>query len=158
MKIKINKLIEKLEYSFSGSPLYGESLMAKLTKIEMEMVNFVPLGFTKSIAKLLQHIIYWRIFTIEKLTETSGLNKLDDWSDITITSLGDWENLLGKLKVSQEELIKILKSKSDDFLIKKLPNRKYDYEYLIEGTIQHDIYHLGQIALLSKQAKIEILK
>ena len=47
-----------------------------------------------------------------------------------------------------KQLIALLHTKDDALLSQKLPNRDYNYRFLLNGLMQHNIYHLGQIAFL----------
>lgn len=146
-----NQFIQKWNNTFAGSPLYGESLMTKLGKIEVEKMQNLSSKALNQIAQQVQHIIYWRIFTIDKLQNTNQKNEQKDWSEISIDSLKDWQKLMAQLQDSQKSLVELLRDKTDDFLLQNIPNRKYSYIDLIEGIIQHDVYHTGQIGLIGKQ-------
>jgi hypothetical protein len=43
-----------------------------------------------------------------------------------------------------------LKKKEDAFLEEKVDYRNYNFRFLLNGLVQHDIYHLGQIAYVGK--------
>ena len=60
-----------------------------------------------------------------------------------------WDALLDELKATQRALIELLENQKDEFLGSQY-QPGYSYEFLIEGTIQHDYYHLGQIGLVIK--------
>jgi hypothetical protein len=62
-----------------------------------------------------------------------------------------WGNLVDEFNQSQKELINLLESQNDVFLDNKYQDNNFDY--LLEGIIHHDVYHLGQIGLV-----ISILK
>ena len=51
---------------------------------------------------------------------------------------------------NQNEILKILDRSDDELLTLKVRQRKFKVKYLLEGVIQHDIYHIGQIAALNK--------
>ena len=154
MDNNIQQLISKLNESFSGRPWYGDSLMTKLNSIDAGVVNHLPLPSQNSIAKLVQHIINWRIFVTKKLQGDEQFdikqNDKNDWTDIVINGEQDWRILLEQLRGTQIEITRLLAAKEDSFLMQPVPGRKYNYQYLIEGLIQHDIYHLGQIALVKR--------
>jgi len=38
----------------------------------------------------------------------------------------------------------------EEVLIELVAKRKYDVRYLLYGLMQHDVYHLGQIAYVKK--------
>jgi uncharacterized damage-inducible protein DinB len=64
-----------------------------------------------------------------------------------------WTETLKKLDHSQNEWLSFLKTfPENDLETINKPGHMTNYE-LIQGIIQHDAYHLGQIVLLAKQGK-----
>ena len=61
-----------------------------------------------------------------------------------------WKKGIVAFKSTNSQIIKILKSKTDSFLDEKVDYRNYNYRFLVNGMIQHNIYHIGQIAYLKK--------
>ncbi len=161
MNTKIKKIITTLTTSFEGEPWFGDSLMTKLHSIDDTLVNHTLPNSKNSIAILVQHLINWRRFTIEKLNNNASfdikMNSEEDWTRITIKTKPEWIALIDTLTSTQKELIEILKQQNDDFLERLTPGRVYNFEFLIEGIIQHDIYHHGQIGFLYSQIKRETL-
>jgi len=43
-----------------------------------------------------------------------------------------------------------LEKRDDEFLKEMVDYRKYDFRFLLNGLMQHNIYHLGQVAYLKK--------
>ena len=148
------ELIELLEQTFDGNPWYGNSVIKNLEKIQdCDPNNSFKKG--NSIGQILEHMIAWRIFTIEKLKGNSEylveMNSKDDWNKEGNYSDTDCQRLIDKLKETQKELISLIKKKSSDaWLSEKVPGSKYHFHYLLNGIIQHDIYHVGQIAILAR--------
>jgi uncharacterized damage-inducible protein DinB len=158
MNNKTQKLIGNLNESFSGKPWLGNSLLENLNAIDYKLVNQTMGNSGNSIAILVQHIINWRIFVVEKLEGNElfeiELNSEKDWTKISVENEAEWNELLEKLASSQSQIIKILSDKTNDnFLDDITLGEKYSLEYLIEGIIQHDIYHSGQIGILNSQLK-----
>lgn len=158
MKTKISKLLRNLNDSFQGTPWHGESLLSQLKKIDFRCVNKTLPDSNNSIAILIQHLIHWRIFVIEKLngneTFDIEMNSEADWKSIVIRSQSEWEALINELVSTQNRIVEILKNeKEDSFLENKTLGKTYSYDYLIEGVIKHDIYHSGQIGLLNSYLK-----
>lgn len=79
-----------------------------------------------------------------------GQEESFDWKRIDVGENTVWESLLKKLEKNQSEILNMLENKDDDFLDMHVPGKNYNMQFLIEGALQHDIYHLGQISLLNK--------
>jgi hypothetical protein len=57
---------------------------------------------------------------------------------------------LTRLTENQEALVHALRKKEDYQLGEEFANTNASLETHLEGNLQHDIYHLGQIAILNK--------
>ncbi len=149
---QINAIISNLQDVFEGEPWYGTSVMQKLETIDWQIVNEKKYG-TKSIAVLLGHMISWRVFVLKKLQGdeafTIEIDNHSDWPNIHIATANEWGELLEELRATQRILLALLVEQTDAFLEQKIPGKNDNFRFLMEGIIQHDVYHLGQIALLN---------
>jgi len=155
MKKRVNLFINKYNKVYKGSPWYGNSLMSILNKVDPGKVFVKPSGKkTNSIAEITAHIIGWREFLLSRISEKHEfkLTQKDtfNWKRIDKNEKTAWKNLLREMDVVQNEIIKILNNSDDDILNLKVRDRKFKIKYLLDGVIQHDIYHIGQIAALNK--------
>ncbi|MEI2740548.1 MAG: hypothetical protein V9F01_17375 [Chitinophagaceae bacterium] len=57
---------------------------------------------------------------------------------------------MAEFKAIHKKIVSLLNKKDDDFLLEIVDFRKYNYRFLLNGMIEHNIYHLGQIAYLNK--------
>jgi len=155
MREQLRPIIENLIECYNGTPWYGISLTEKLNSISWEKVNEKQYG-SKSIAILVQHIINWRIFVIEKLKDNLAYDLIidgpTDWTNIHINNEQEWHTLNASLQETQTELLGLLKDANDSILSKKVPGKKYVFKSILTSISQHDIYHLGQIAMLNAEA------
>ncbi|MFK7949377.1 MAG: DinB family protein [Saprospiraceae bacterium] len=149
----INQLIYNLKDAYDGEPWYGASLMDILNKTNHKTIN-LSIVDQYSIAKVLKHIISWRMFAINMLENNTEFdiqeNSEANWARKFVPNEEEWLDLINEFKESQVRLIELLESLNDEFLKKQIPNRTYNYYYLIEGILQHDIYHFGQIAMIHR--------
>lgn len=152
MNNELEHIIKSLKECFDGKPWYGISVMEKLNSISWEKVNEKKYG-SKSIAVLVQHIINWRIFVLKKLQgdieydlKIDGLN---DWSEVDIKRPEEWERLKIELQKTQSEILETLSNQTDALLKEKVPGKNYTFGAILPSLAQHDIYHLGQIAMLN---------
>ena len=148
---QLQALIKRFETVYEGQPWYGSSMLSSLKKIAPELITRSLIPGKKNIAELVRHIVAWRLFLIEHLKGNHSYQiDLDtelDWPPVQ--GLG-WEELLEELAESQQTIIELLGGQEDAILKKIMSHGKneYSFRYLIEGVIQHDIYHLGQINLI----------
>lgn len=149
---EIERLIRNATDSFDGKPWYGTSTQSILARIPYRSINTVPDGLKKSIATILRHMLAWRLFAIAKLKGEAEYRipeeSEENWNFEIIKSEEQWEQLLQDLEVSQAHLLSEINTLSDEDLDKPVPGSIYNKDYLIRGIIQHDTFHLGQIALL----------
>ena len=59
-----------------------------------------------------------------------------------------WSELVARWKQSRDLLEERIRSFPEEDLGKQTPGRTYPYEYMLEGIVQHTIYHSGQIAMV----------
>jgi uncharacterized damage-inducible protein DinB len=144
-------LIRDLENLYDGQPWFGESFLFYLQNLDWKKANAEPFEDGRSIHRLVLHIIEWRRFAIEKLAKNDFFDlkygSKDEWPPIRSGKDG-WVITLEQLKISQKKLIDALRTVETSILDNQVPNRDYDFQYLLTGAVQHDVYHLGQIALI----------
>ncbi|MFN8342964.1 MAG: DinB family protein [Cyclobacteriaceae bacterium] len=134
-----------LQQSFDGEPWYGPSVMAVLKEVTPQQATRTLLQ-SHSILQLVQHMTRWRRFVVAKM-EGAGA----DVTDVeNFPAGGRWADAVEELRQSQTELLTALEHFSVVRLSETVPGREYDFAYMLEGIVQHDIYHLGQISLLRK--------
>ncbi|MGK2861041.1 MAG: DinB family protein [Chitinophagaceae bacterium] len=79
------------------------------------------------------------------------MDSLDDWSPLPEDNAADhWNELRQQLEQNQKELIRALSKLTDEALDNPFAGSAYSLRIFLNGQIQHDIYHIGQIALASK--------
>jgi hypothetical protein len=78
------------------------------------------------------------------------MNSADDWKDNIVLSEMGWTNLKSLFYESTITLINTLEDQDDTYLETRFLDTDYNFHYLIEGIIQHDLYHLGQIGITIK--------
>ncbi len=149
---EIDAIIDNLIDCFDGKPWYGISVMKKLNQIPWEIVNEKTYG-SKTIAILVQHIINWRIFILKKLEGDPDFNIVidgeNDWDEVYIANMEEWNSLKKKLQNTQDSLIQKLSQETNELLQRKVPGKDYTFGPILTSIAQHDIYHLGQIAMLN---------
>ena len=145
------RLAMQLEYAFEGPAWHGPPIRKVLSGISTgNMLNNYQ--DSHNIAELIEHMTAWRIFVIKKLQgdQEYDVSDAENFVSIREPNAARLEEAIKKLEDSQQELLRLIRALPDEKLLDIVPLRKYDFYVLIQGIIQHDLYHLGQIILLAK--------
>jgi hypothetical protein len=73
-----------------------------------------------------------------------------NWPLIKDSSAAGWKAATDKVLRAGSDLASEIESFGDDRLRGTVPGRPYDFERLLRGSVQHCVYHSGQIAILKK--------
>jgi len=125
---------------------YGPSLADLLAQISPELASTPPLPGAHSISELLQHLLLWN----ERVRNTSESHPLErwqpeqEWAEPPVP----WDQLVARWNKSRDMLEEKVRNFPIADLTKQVPGRTYAYEKLLEGIVQHTIWHAGQIAVV----------
>jgi uncharacterized damage-inducible protein DinB len=151
-KVLINNIIRQLNEIQEGSLWFDQNFKDKLDSISEPDALTRPMPQIHSVAEHVSHMLEWRKECIlrYKGLKTELMNSPANWKgNVELSKLG-WTNLKNALYNSRVELIDLLANQDDTYLDTKFLDTDYNFHYLIEGIIQHDLYHLGQIGITIK--------
>lgn len=153
MNREILQIAEQLRDAYEGEPWFGRSISDILNEID-EAIVFEKPTHQHSILELLWHMITWKEFTLSRLRNDDELSikyfEENDWRMLEHSNKNLWQQGLQEFSKLHNELIEIIRQQNDELLSQRVSNRKYDFRKLLYGIVQHDIYHLGQIAYIKK--------
>ncbi|MBI3719231.1 MAG: DinB family protein [Sphingobacteriales bacterium] len=151
-QVLIQNLIRQLNELQEGSRWFDQSLKDKLDMLSDKEAFAHPVPQVHSVAEHVSHMLEWRR---ECLLRFEGkrrdlMNSPDDWkSNDELKAIG-WTNLKNLLYDSTRHMITSLENQDDAYLETMFLDTGYNFHYLVDGIIQHDIYHLGQIGITLK--------
>lgn len=148
---EIQRIIHLFENTFTGNAWHGPAVMEVLSDLTVEE-TLNKIGNSHTIAELVEHMITWRQFVVKKLEGDAlyDVTEAENFRSVSTITEKDWKATLERLQLSQDTLLSLLKSITDEKLNEIVGKRDYNYYTLLHGIIQHDIYHLGQIVLMRK--------
>jgi uncharacterized damage-inducible protein DinB len=153
MNSEVMFLAEQLKDAFEGDPWFGKNAKALLGEVAEEIAFEKPNG-QHSILELVWHMITWREFTISRFKKnaTKDLHYFEsnDWRELDHSNKSLWRQGLQRLYQTESELLEIMQAQKDKLLDQNVEERNYSFRKLLNGIVQHDIYHLGQIAYIKK--------
>ncbi len=141
-----NKIINLLQQSFHGPAWHGPSVKEVLSTVTASTA-LQKVSTSHTIIELVLHMTAWRNFVSKRLL---GDNDFDVSEMANFPKGTDWTAALDALQQSQEELVRAIRQFPEVKMDVIVPTRDYDFYTMLQGIIQHDIYHTGQIVLLKK--------
>ncbi len=151
--MEISLISQQLQETYEGDPWFGRSAKALLAEVSEDIAFIKPQG-QHSLLELLWHMITWREFTISRLQKDNAQPlqyfEENDWRTLNHSDSSLWQKGLQRLAETQSALTDALQNEQDDILNKNVQGRTYTFRKLLHGIIQHDIYHLGQVAYIVK--------
>jgi uncharacterized damage-inducible protein DinB len=153
MNKEIQYIIMLLQKTYDGNPWFGRSIKKVVSEVD-EITALQKPNQEHSILELIYHMLNWREFVISRLQpgndKPAKYFDENDWRELDHTDESLWKKGLQQLENTQQLLVVLLGNLEDDVLSKQVADREYNYRFLFHGFIQHDIYHLGQIAYVKK--------
>ena len=156
MNKELGYIITQLKDAYQGDPWFGKAALTLLGEVNEKTAYEKP-GGQHSTLELLWHMITWREFTIDRLQHSPQMQlayfEEMDWRELDHNDMTLWKQGLERLQETQDQLLNLLTAKTDEILDQTVKERAYTFRKLLYGIIQHDIYHLGQIAYIHKLLK-----
>lgn len=157
---KIMYYVNRFNEIYNGSPWYGETLEAKLNDVTDKNAFLQPVDVAHSVAEIVCHMTYWRKGLLSHLegdgTFTPAVESPDNWVSVDTLTKEGWKKIFDDFNQSQKKTTQLLAKQNDEFLAKEY-SKGSTFEYLIQGIIDHDVYHLGQIGLVKKLNSISLI-
>ena len=147
---ELMRLKKLLSDHFDGSPWLDVNIMDTLKNIPASQA-VKKTGHHNSIWQIVNHMIAWRETNLGRLKgEIIPAPENNFIEDVKDTSEEAWQRTLKKMERSQHNLLSFLASAKDSMLEKIYITNGLSYYEHLQGILQHDAYHLGQIVLLKK--------
>ncbi len=154
-QVLIKNIVRQLHEIQEGSLWFDQCFKDKIDSLSDSEALTSPLPQVHSVAEHVSHMLEWRKECMIRFKglRTELMNSPDDWKDNAELSKIGWADLKNAFYNSQSELIRLMESQDDTYLETKFLHTDYNFHYLIEGIIHHDLYHLGQIGVTIKLLK-----
>lgn len=150
MSERISFLVDQMKRGFEGEAWHGPALMEVLAGVTAEQAAHRPFPAAHSIWEIVRHLITWKTVIPRRLRgELVNVPDEQDWPAADHTEAA-WQKTLQELHAAQRGLLIAIEQLKDDDLRRDVPGKPYNAEFMLEGCLQHDLYHTGQIAVLKK--------
>ena len=146
------RIVEQLRNAFEGNAWHGPALLELLADIDPATAASHPLPETHSIWELVLHIAAWDDAVNRRMVERKALQLKapQNFPPVKDKSSAAWKKAVTHLKKTHAALVKTAAGLSDERLGQRVPGKKYNVRFMLDGVVQHELYHAGQIAILKK--------
>lgn len=150
------KLEQQLQNVLSGHTWYGYPVYRILEDVTFETAYEKPHGASHNISEILLHMISWTEEVLDRLNgKEAGLPVSGDWPPLGQPDEEKWKLYIDDLKLVNVNLIGLIRNFPEEQWSELInDNRNTEpvvtYQGLVEGLIQHLVYHSAQIAILKR--------
>ena len=154
---EIARIAGLMEETFEGRPYYGDSVLGALTNVTADVAIQRPRWSAHSIWDLVVHLTAELDYAQHVIEGTAGswVEGETTWPAIVDRSEGAWREALEDLKRANRALVGAVKQLDDTVLDKQPIRVRGPFYLMLHGTMQHNIYHAGQISLLTGQMTLD---
>ena len=155
MEHELKHWINQFQSIYNGPNWIGDSILSVVNDLPAQIAFKKPPGNRHSIAEILKHMMVWKYLLVNRLSG-DNIYDVDQEESFDTGIYGEatseaFKKLLSDIDDCQRELISLLEKTKPEVLMNDVAGRNYNMQYLVDGVLQHDIYHLGQLAFLKKQ-------
>ena len=122
-----------------------------LTDVDAATAAAKPLPKVHSIWELVLHIAVWDGAALRRLSgEKCQPTGLANFPLVSTEKEAAWRKAIGETKRTHDKLVRMVAALPDSRLGDRVPGKRYDFYHMLQGVVQHELYHAGQIAILKK--------
>jgi uncharacterized damage-inducible protein DinB len=149
---EIDRISNQMARALEGEAWHGPSLTELLEGVDAAAAAAKPIPAAHSIWEIVLHLIGTQELVLARMQgEVRTLTPDEDWPSVRQTTQRSWEAAVRKLAANDERMRKRMRVFTDEMLDQPLVKGGSSVYDNLHGTIQHNLYHAGQIAILRKQ-------
>ena len=160
MSVRSN-LNQKLLNTWNGDPWYGLSSSAILKGVTAAEALAHPLPGAQSIWETVLHMTAWTEETVSRMSGAESKQPArGDWPPVKGSSQEDWIAAQTELLAARKALLEAIEKSHEESFFLQVPKKGETGHgsgatraETVSGLADHDVYHLGQIAVLKKSLK-----
>ncbi len=155
---EVTRIVDQLQREHSGDPWHGSAMMAILEGIDAARAARKPIAGGHSIWELVLHVTGWKREVARRVGGApAGEPAAGDWPAVGDPTEARWRAAVEDLGAAHRELTAAAQSLAEARLFEPTNDPRsrplgtgVSCYVLLHGAVQHDVYHAGQIAILSK--------
>jgi uncharacterized damage-inducible protein DinB len=142
-------VVERLRTTFEGRAWHGPPFTVQLEGVDAGQAKAHPIEGRHCIWEIVNHAAFWMEKTRgalegEVMPEIKGT---EDWPHADETE-EEWTEAKEELRRTYEDLIESVTNFDGTRQSDTVPGRKYNFFMMLHGIVDHNVYHMGQVAIL----------
>ena len=151
---EVERLIDQMRRSFYGKAWCGSALREVLADVTAEEAVSKPIPDALSIWEMVLHLAAWKGAVRQRLAgERVKLPVDGDFPPVVDMSEDAWSSTLESLERRHRELMSAVASLPASRLDEPIVEGMATVYVTLHGSVQHDLYHGSQMALLKKMQR-----
>jgi hypothetical protein len=148
----LEHIADQVARTYNGAAWHGDSITRILDGVDAPKAFHKPFQTIHSIWEIALHIIAWEQVVLKSLQGATYtmLHGEDDWPLVKEPNQEAWQATLKDLEETTAMLKKAMVSFPETKLHEQVPGQNFTFYIALEGITQHNLYHMGQIAILKK--------
>jgi uncharacterized damage-inducible protein DinB len=148
---EVERIEGEIRKSWEGKAWHGPSLLELLDDVTADQARARPVPDAHSIWELVVHCTAWQRAALGGIAGAKvDLSPEEDWSSVKDGNEPAWTKALQELEDTNQQLRRAVLEMDGTRLDEVVAGRDYTVYVLLQGVVQHNLYHAGQIALLKK--------
>ncbi len=148
---EIERIKDQLLRTLQGESWTGPSVMEVLRDIESVKAASKPVQNAHNIWEILEHMDSTIRNIIRRMRgDGTPMTDEEDWPKVTDSGKKSWDDLINRFTTSNNELLAEVSKLKPEQLNDPILEGFSSYYVTLHGVVQHNQYHLGQIAILKK--------
>lgn len=162
---EIERLVEMMRRVHDGDAWHGPSVMAAIEGVDAREARATPVVGAHSIWQLALHVDAWRREVCARVEgKTPSLPDPADWPAVPADDT-QWAAMPSALDASHRALVAVLRALPSTALEAPVGDRReaglgtgVSLGVMLHGIVHHDAYHAGQIVLLKRATRSNLMQ
>ncbi len=148
---EIERIADQLKRAVEGDAWHGPALHETLAPVTAQAAAARPIAGGHTPWEIALHIGAWLSAVRRRLGgRPVELSPREDWPPVGDSSQAAWEQARAGLDGDYRQLLESIRGLPEAALGNAVAGRDYSMGFMLDGVIQHTLYHTGQIAVLTK--------
>jgi uncharacterized damage-inducible protein DinB len=148
---EVQRILDQYDRAMRGAAWHGDAIWQILDGISAERASFRPIANAHSIWEIVGHMAFWEDVAAKRLGGLrAGLEEGPNFPAAPEATEANWQKTLDQFRASNQAFREALQKLSPARLDDLSAAGKRSFYDEAHGSIEHDVYHAGQIALLAK--------